>query len=68
MSLLTVHKSFIIGAIAVILIYGWWEVGNYLSNADLGAVPRALAALACAIGLAMYLRRLGRGTVAAKRG
>ena len=61
MSLLTVHKIFIVAAVLLFLVYGRWEIGNYIAGGDLSALPRAGAAVLCAVGLGIYLRSIWRG-------
>jgi hypothetical protein len=56
MSLITVHKILISTAVVFFLFYGLWELDGARSGGGAGAVVRGVAALAVAVGFALYLR------------
>lgn len=59
-SLLAFHRFLIVAAIAFCLGYAGWEMRAWLQNDDGGALAIAVLFLLLGVGLALYLRRLGR--------
>ena len=57
MSLLTAHKILISSAILMFALYSAAELRNY-GNGDASALLRSLVAVAAAVGLGVYLRRV----------
>jgi hypothetical protein len=55
MTLLTAHKILIASAVALFVLYGGWELQNYV-NGDASARLRGFLSVAAAVGLAIYLR------------
>ncbi len=60
MRVMTAHKILISTAAAFFLFYAGWELLRYLRGGDVWALPRALAALAVAVGLGVYFGYLRR--------
>ncbi len=57
MTLLTAHKILMVSAIALFVLYAFWELRNY-TNGDAHAALRSVLSGIGAVGLAVYLRRV----------
>jgi hypothetical protein len=58
MSLITAHRILIGSAVAFFTFYGLWELARFRASGEVGAVVRALLALAAAGGFAAYFRTI----------
>ena len=54
MTLLTAHKILISSAVALFVIYAFWELRNFMGG-DAGAALRSALSVVAAVGLAVYL-------------
>ena len=60
MHLIWFHRVLIAAAILFFLAFGAWELARYRDGGGTAALLIAIASIAAAIGLAIYLKRLKR--------